>query len=114
MPRIIWLIIAPWAGNARSEPTSDPKNTHRNAVVDLAFGIWAILANVVSLGRRMASLQTETHSETPDGGGSMGALVGSFISTSKSLFYYCTKQRELQPVKRRKTIDVLRMANEAG
>jgi hypothetical protein len=56
-------------------------------VVDLALGDWLILAKVWSLGRVMASLQTETHSETPEGGGSMGAFAGSFISSSKGWFF---------------------------
>jgi hypothetical protein len=82
---IIWRIITPCAGSASSELTSDPKNIHKNAVVDLAFGDWLILAKVCSLGRVRASRQTEIHSETPDRGGSIGALVGSFISTSETL-----------------------------
>jgi hypothetical protein len=35
----------------------------------------------------MASRQTENHSETPEGGGSIGALVGSFIQSSKWLVF---------------------------
>jgi hypothetical protein len=52
-------------------------------VVDFAFGDWAILAYVWSLGFVSASLHTETHSETPEGGGSMGAFICSLIQTSK-------------------------------
>jgi hypothetical protein len=58
-----------------------------------------MFAKVWSLGRVMASRQTEIHSETPDGGGSIGAFVGWFISTSKRLrfFYYGMNQSQLQP-----------------
>src|SRR5215211_7355583 len=67
--------------------TSEARNTHKSAVVSLALGDWASLAKVCSLGRVSASLQTENHSETPEGGGSIGALVGSFISSSKWLVF---------------------------
>jgi hypothetical protein len=70
---------------ASNELISDPKNTQRKAVADLAFGDWEILAYVCSLGRVRASLQTETHSDTPEGGGNIGVFVGSFIHSSKKL-----------------------------
>jgi hypothetical protein len=85
---IIWRIKTPCTGNTSSELTSEPRKIHKNAVVDFAFGDWEILAKVCSLGRVIASLQTEIHSETPDGGGNIGAFVGSFISTSKRLGFF--------------------------
>src|SRR5215208_2449953 len=80
---IIWLINLPCTREARKKFTSEPKNIHKKAVVDLALGDCAILAKVSSLGRVMASLQTETHCETPEGGGSMGVFGCSFIASSK-------------------------------
>jgi hypothetical protein len=70
---------------ASSELIREPIKIHRSAVVVLAFGDCAILANVWSLGRVIASLQTATHSDTPEGGGNIGAFVGSFIHSSKKL-----------------------------
>jgi hypothetical protein len=89
---IICRIAAPCTSEARKKFTSEPRNTHKKAVVDLALGDWASLANVWSLGRVTASLQTETHAETPEGG-SIGAFICSLISTSKwkVLFHYCMK-----------------------
>src|SRR5512133_567335 len=73
--RIIWRKIAPCTKDANRIFTSDPRKTHIKAVVNFAFGDCARLKNVCSLGLVRASPQTETQSETPPGGGTIGVFI---------------------------------------